>query len=282
MKRLIVMGLIIVPLYIAGCANDNAVNVYDNQPAAPTGLLSITGDNSVYLTWYGVDENDIDGYIIYRNETSPDINANFQRIAEVRYDVYEYTDYNVDNGATYYYRIKAIDGSGQRSDYSNYAMDTPRPEGHNVVIYDYHDGAHYTHTGFDLYAGQRVPYDSLESCDIYLDYDTGIPGFFITVRHSDYYIQDFGFAANFDEVGYSPDSGWSHLGYVEAIEGHIYLLKLWHFSEWHYAKIRVDDLTSNPYAMQFSWAYQTDPGNRELKIRPGIAKHAAADVATIK
>jgi hypothetical protein len=280
MKRLTILGLILAPLLFVACADNNSVNVANYPPAAPTGLTSITGDNSVYLTWYGVEENDVDGYIIYRSTTNP--TDGFQRLAEVRYDVLEYTDNSVYNGDTYYYRVKAIDDAGQRSDYSNYAMDTPRPEGHNVVIYDYHDGAYHSYSGFDLYAGQRVPYDSLESCDIFLDYDTQVPGYFITVRHPDYYIQDFGYADNFDEVGYSPESGWSNLGYVEAIEGHIYLLKLWHFDEWHYAKIMVTNLTTNPYSMQFSWAYQTDPGNRELKIRPDMVKHAATEIVSIE
>lgn len=163
MKRMMILGLLMMPLLIIGCMNDNSTNVVSVPPAAPTGLVSITGDNSVYLAWYGVDQSDIISYRIYRSETSPD--ADFVRIGQVQNSILEFTDYNVTNGQTYYYRVASINESGDRSDFSNYAIDTPRPEGHNVTIYDYHDAIHYDFTGFDLYAGERVPYDSLVSYD---------------------------------------------------------------------------------------------------------------------
>jgi hypothetical protein len=258
---------------IGGCQNQS-MNYYDEVPAAPTGVNSVTGDESVLLYWYAVGEYDIDHYSIYRSHTDPD--AGFTRIATVSQSTTDYTDNNVANGQTYYYRLKAVDEANQASDFSDYAMDTPRPEGSNVIIYDYHDGANYYRTGFDLYAHQRIAYDSSD-CDIYLDYSTGLGIFYIHVRFDDYFIQDYGYANNFDEIGYAPESGWSALNQVEAIEGHVYLLKLYHFNEWHYAKIWVQHLDSNSRTMTFAWAYQTDAGNRELKVRPGIAKHATIE-----
>lgn len=275
--RLLILPLIGLAALAISCADNDVIlnDGYDYEPAAPTGLNSITGDNEVYLYWYAVDEPDIAYYRIYRSRSSA--YSGFTRIATVGYDDTDYLDRNVTNGQTYYYRIAAVDDAGQESQLSNYAMDTPRPEGHNVVIYDYHNGSYYDRSGFDLYAGDYVPYDDVD-CDFYLDYDSAVGGYFITMRHSDYYIQDFGYAADFDDVGYSPEYGWSGFRYVEAIEGHIYIMKLYHFNEWHYAKIRINDLRSGPRSMQISWAYQTDPGNRELKINPEAQKHAAEPV----
>ena len=274
MERLKIIGLLAVALIFAGCGNESVRHV-DPVPAAPTGLNSITGDESVYLYWYAVGENDIEHYAIYRSETNP--NQGLDRIETISASLTDYVDNDVINGATYYYRVSAIDESGQESDLSDYAMDTPRPEGSGVIIYDYRDAANYNRTGFDLYAHQRLPYDS-SYCDIYLDYDISEQAFFIWVRFDDYYIQDFGYASSFDDVGYSQESGWSALHKAEAIEGHVYFLKLRHFSEWHYAKIWVEHLDPNTRTMTFSWAYQTDPGNRELKISPTTLKHVTANL----
>ncbi len=272
MKTLKIITLLAGLAMIGGC-EDESTRYYDEYPAAPTGVNSVTGDESVLIYWYAVGENDIDHYSIYRSNSGP--NENFVRIATVSELTTEYTDNNVTNGHTYYYRLRAVDDAGQASEFSNYAMDTPRPDGRDVVIYDYHDGANYNRTGFDLYAHERVAYDS-DDCDIFLDYDTNLRVFFINVRFNDYYIQDYGYATNFDEIGYAPEAGWSALNEVEAIEGHVYLLKLYHFEEWHYAKIWVQHLENGSRSMTFSWAYQTDAGNRELKVRPGAVKHASS------
>ncbi len=273
--RSIAAIIVAVALTMISCADNDVIvdHGYDYEPAAPTGLNSITGDGEVYLYWYIVDEPDIEFYHIYRSESGA--YGGFHRLATVDYNDDDYIDRNVTNGHTYYYRISAVDYSGQESELSDYVMDTPRPEGHNEVIYDYHESSYYNRSGFDLYAGAYVPYDDVD-CDIYLDYDADAGGYFVAVRHDDYYIQDFGYAADFDDVGYSPEYGWSGFRYAEAIEGHVYLLKLNHFNEWHYAKIRINDLRSGPRSMQFSWAYQTDPGNRELKINPTAVKHQPA------
>jgi len=270
--RILAALIIVMTLTLISCADNDLIvdNEFNFEPAAPTGLNSVTGDGVVYLYWYIVDEPDIDFYRIYRSESGA--YGGFYRLATVGPNDNDYADRRVANGNTYYYRISAVDLSGQESELSDYVMDTPRPEGHNYVVYDFRESSYYSRSGFDLYAGDYIPYDDV-NCDFYLDYDAVAGGYYITVRHNDYYIQDFGYAADFDDVGYSPEYGWSGFRYVEAIEGHIYLLKLNHFNEWHYAKIRINDLRSGPRSMQFSWAYQTDPGNRELKINPTAVKH---------
>jgi hypothetical protein len=276
MKTLKIIILLAGLALIGGC-EDEPTCYDDEYPAAPTGVNSVTGDESILIYWYAVGENDIDHYSIYRSDYGPD--EDFSRIATVSESTTEYIDNDVVNGHTYYYRIRAVDNAGHRSVFSDYAMDTPRPEGANVVIYDYHDGANYNRTGFDFYAHNRVPYNT-DDCDIFLDYDTGLNVFFINVRFNDYYIQDYGYAANFDEIGYAPEAGWSALKEVEAIEGHVYLLKLYHFEEWHYAKIRVQHLENSQRSMTFAWAYQTDPGNRELKVKSGAVKHPSVEMVS--
>lgn len=263
-----VTGLILIAsiVVLAGCNVEKTVYI-NEPPVAPSGLTSITGDEAVYLLWYPVLDDDVDSYLIYRNATGP--TGLFELQATVSASYASWTDNYVYNCTTYYYRVSSYDIYGNESDLSDYTYDTPRPEGYDVVIYDYHDSYHYDLTGYDLYLQERVAYNDPD-CDIYLDYDTFYDAFFINVRHDDYYIQDFGYAEDFDDIGYAPLYGWSGFNSVEAIEGHMYILKLWHFEEWHYARIWITALSIAYGSMQFSWAYQDDPDNRELKIRPDI------------
>jgi len=242
-----------------------------NIHRAPTGLTSITGDESITLLWYPVEVDDIDVYEIWYapGNADPDDLDEYMRLDVISAYYTSWPDYDVQNGVTYYYAVTAIDESGNRSYFSDYVMDTPRDDGYNVTIYDYHidPGS----SGYDLYYQDILAFDH-PNCDIFLEYDSFYDEFFINITYDDYYIQDFGYADEFDDVGYAPASGWSAFSSVEAIEGHMYMLKLRHYDQWHYAKIWITDLNYGSRSMVFSWAYQIDPGNRELKIVPEVVK----------
>ncbi|RKX18069.1 MAG: hypothetical protein DRP26_05900 [Candidatus Zixiibacteriota bacterium] len=270
-RKLVILGLLAGLIFVAGCEKTTTEYVYlDEYPPPPSGITSVTADEAVYMYWHPVEVDDIDGYLVYRNTSET---GTFTLKADISHPDTDWVDTEVINGNTYYYRLSAYDESGNESDLSEaFAMDTPRPEGFDEVIYDYYYEPNYS--GFDLYLGEVVRWDS-EDCDIYLDYDVLLDAFFINVRFEDYYIQDFGYADDFDDVGYAPPDGWSGFNSIEAIEGHMYVLKLRHFGEWHYARVWVTDLffDYDVPAMEFAWAYQIDPGNRELKIVPGMPKH---------
>lgn len=283
MNKVTIIAIVISAMMfiVMGC-EENTVYVSDPQrPATPMGLTSITGDGAIKLLWYPVEMDDIDYYVIYwapgsANPADPD---EYDYLTSVSSNRTSWTDYDVINGNTYYYTMTAVNFAGMESYMSNYAMDTPRPDGYGVHLYDYHmpDTRHLS--GYDLYYHERVSYLDV-NCDFYLDYDSILEAFFITVRHNDYFIQDYGYAADFDDVGYAPPDGWSAFADVEAIEGHIYMLKLRHFDEWHYAKIWITDLDYGYRTMEFSWAYQTDPYNQELSIplNPVMPKNESREV----
>lgn len=270
MKRLVLITLITaILMFIVSCGEKT---VYINNPltpATPTGLTSISGDGLIELMWYPVDMANIDEYAIYwaPGGVDPTDESNYEYMASVSASRYSYTDYDVTNGTTYYYTIAAFNTSGESSNLSNYAMDTPRPEGHNVRLYDYNQSSTYDSSGYDLYYDVHVPYDD-DNCDIFAAFSSTFDCFFLVVSYDEYYIQDYGYVEQFDDIGYAPPDGWSNFVDVEAIEGHMYMLKLNHFGEWHYAKIWVtfiDETPGNRY-ITFSWAYQTDSSNRELSI----------------
>jgi hypothetical protein len=225
----------------------------DNEPpAVPRGLHSITGDGEVLLVWYENTEPDLAGYCIYRSLTPE---GYYYEIGETNLDYF--LDYGLINGQTYYYAISAFDCDDNESDLSyEIVYDTPRPEGYNEKIFDYHDFPYYAGWNFSDYS--VVPYDH-PACDFYYGYDGYNKAPYFFVGRPGGLIQDFGYTESLDEITYAPEYGWSSTGIVEAIKGHTYIFWTW---DNHFAKFRVTSINSDHVI--FDWAYQVDPGNPEL------------------
>src|SRR5439155_447291 len=80
-------------------------------PGAPTGLRATAGDAQVALAWSapaGDGGSLITGYDVYRGTTS----GGETLLASVGTGT-SYTDNNVTNGQTYYYRVSAVNGVGE-------------------------------------------------------------------------------------------------------------------------------------------------------------------------
>ncbi len=245
---------------LGGCTDEVYIVRPDNTPpSVPKGIYSITGDEAVYLFWEANDERDFKEYRIYRSDDGGDY---FRRIATTRTN--EYVDQPLKNGFTYFYVVTARDKYGNESDFSKIAFDTPRPEGWGKIIQDYHrfpGTAGYDFSEYDVTHWQNP------HADVYLDYDDYYGVFFLCVTDDATDIQDFGYTDDLDDVTWSPEDGWSDVGWVEVIFGHSYII--WTRDD-HYAKLRVAGFTFS-YGIVFDWAYQVDEGNQELVPRP---KHA--------
>lgn len=126
-------------LLIAGCggspsdSGDNGDDPPDNgddtedttPPSSPGGLDGTSGDQVVELIWDANDEDDLEGYNLYRAEESfSDVSdmdpTNSNLLSET-----EYSDEDVQNGTTYYYRLTAIDGNDNESSTSSEVEVTP-------------------------------------------------------------------------------------------------------------------------------------------------------------
>ncbi len=260
---IILMG--VVAFFNISCEDTSSRPRDITPPPVPTGLTSTTGDYVIWLEWdpiIGV--SDLDGYSVYRGTD----NHLFYWQADVDDDFTEYADYDVVNGQTYYYGVSSFDYNGNESDVSfDYMVvfDTPRPQGRDVVIYSFTEPNYEDLSGFDFSAEERIPYGTF-STDIFLEFDDfpGIDTYFIHLGANGRGIQDMGHTESLYDITYAPLEGWSLLDYAEAIEGHTYVI--W-TEDNHYAMIRVTDFDEIPArSMTFDWAYQIDPGNRELKI----------------
>jgi hypothetical protein len=252
-----IIFLIGLSFIFIGCEEKVYVFKPDHTPpSVPKGFYSITADEAVWLFWEENDEDDFWEYWVYRRVEG---NTYYKRIAITK--VAEYVDRKAKNGITYYYAVSAVDEDGNESDLSYVVYDTPRPEGFDEIIQDYHQFPKTS--GYDFLNEEVVSYDD-EDADIYLDYDDYYGVYFLCVTDEYTDIQDFGYTDNLDDVNVSPENGWSELGWVEVIVGHSYIIWTW---DNHFAKLRVNGFV-RCYGIAFDWAYQVDEGNPELAPRP--------------
>jgi len=254
MKKHVIGFMLIVAFGILGCEEETTRYIeIDNPPAVPRGIYSITGDGEVEVFWIPVQDEDLMFYRVWRS-----LDDSVYHVVGTTYVAY-YRDLNVTNGVTYYYAVSAVDSAYQESELSwvELVFDTPRPEGENVFVFDYlYDP---DRAGFDFETHRVVRFDATIA-DIFVDYDVSLGAFFINAANELTDLQDMGYTYDFDEIGYAPDEGWSAVGWVEAIEGHTYVI--WTDDD-HFAKMRII-YVSGTTGLAFDWAYQEAPGNLEL------------------
>ena len=266
----LIVGLaLLVPLValFAGCEEDDPVAI-NTPPSAPDGVFSVTGDGQVTICWNPNPENDIAGYDVYWNDQPT---GYYEYVATVGPSENCYVDTDVDNGTTYFYAVLAFDKEGLESDLSYETIfDTPRPEGFDVILYDYL-GQNTSLSGYDFWndqlpvpQGVRQAFDA-STTDVYFGAPSGV--FTIFAARAEVDIQDYGYIDLID-VDWAPDKGWSLAKQVEAIVGHCYVIRIDDGqTSFNVAKIYVKSVT--PDAVTVDWAYQIDPGNLELSPGKG-------------
>jgi hypothetical protein len=250
-------GLAAGLLMLAGCHDSQTGPRRDvTPPTAPRGVFSVTGDHRVWLYWDQNPETDVVAYRIYEGPCDDCLYTQIGGTSGLSLEVD-----GLANGVTRYFAVSAVDRAGNESDLSyNSVFDTPRPEGFGLAIFSVE--AEPDFSGYDFSAYDVVPYDDSE-VDIIYTVDGGWAQ--IVAPFVDTDIQDMGPTASLDDIDWAPNTGWSPSGTVEAIPGHAYVVWTW---DDHYAKFRVVSATGTRVIVD--WAYQVDPGNRELKARRAI------------
>ncbi|GAH75779.1 unnamed protein product, partial [marine sediment metagenome] len=97
-------------------SNEDSATPTDLPPAAPIGLVATSGNEEVTLNWDDNSEGDLDGYNVYRSETSsgPYSQINVSLVATS-----DYTDTELTYDVTYYYVVRAVDLTSNESGDSN-------------------------------------------------------------------------------------------------------------------------------------------------------------------
>ena len=262
-KTLFLAMTILTLFAVSGC-RDEGDHYYGDRtpPTEPRGLFSVTGDGLVDLYWIGNTEEDLAGYRVY---WSLEPYGDYEYMATTVNA--HYTDFDVTNGTTYYYAVTAYDRDGNESELSfETVSDTPRPEGYDLVLYDY-NGSSYMLSGYDFSTYTRQLYD-LPSTDIVYGYDGGMHIMYAWNPDPDWPstdIQDAGYR-DMDEADDAPPDGWAADHLVVLTEGHTYFV--WTRTN-NYAKFYVKEIGAGFVVLD--WAYQTDPENPEL-VQKKLAK----------
>ncbi len=105
--------------YTASC-NSAAISIrYELvAPSSPKNIRSLSGDGAIKLYWDRPADPDVSGYKIYRRTATTD----FLPVGAVSISLY--SDTAVVDGTTYYYRVAAVDGSGNESELSAETAET--------------------------------------------------------------------------------------------------------------------------------------------------------------
>lgn len=271
MKTAMVL-LIVAAFALGGCDDDDDVTILRESPAPqpPQGVTSVTGDDAVYLFWFGPYDHDLDEFIVYRSDVA---DAGYNEIGRVDAEdnpnlnliIYKYIDLTAANGDSWYYAVATVDLDGRVSELSaEDVFDTPRPEG-EVQLAD--TTASPADAGYNFVFDTIVSFDS-PFADIWIDQVGGT--FYINSGLSrDSWLQDMGYTDVFTDtivypdtlrdVGEAPVDGWTAFTGIELIEGHTYVI--W-TDDQHFAKMRVKELYAN--SVLFQWAYQLVRGLPEL------------------
>jgi hypothetical protein len=260
--RAIGIMLLMVAVVLTGC-NDEPTAPRDlTPPAAPRGLYTVTGDQTVYLAWYANTESDVAGYRIYEGPCESGPNCPYDAVGNTPGTTF--TLGGLSNGVTRYFAIAAYDYAGNESALTYETIfDTPRPEGFGAVLGSYL--ATPVASGWDFSVAGVRAFDDPATDMFYGANGTSLM-MFVPDFQTD--IQDAGYAGSLDAVDFAPNGGWSPTGSVELILGHCYVV--WTRDN-NYAKFRVTAIVAQPSAppiVRFDWAYQVAPGNRELRARP--------------
>ncbi len=270
-----VAAIAVGSLWLGGCSDNNCIECVDNEPpAVPAGVFSVTGDGRVTLYWNDVYQDDLAGYAVYRDD---DADGFFDHLTDLAWDenydlatnLHFYVDEDVINGHDYEYAVASFDAAGNESELSfETVVDTPRPEGFNVELFDIAVVPAYS--GFDFSAHARVD-GRLSFADIYVHAVDGV--LHVRANRDDVLLQDYGSVmddagfVNLDVLSWAPLYGWSETGDVELILGHAYVVLIGASElDRHYAKFAVTACAAS--SVMIDWAYQMVPDLRELKAAP--------------
>ncbi len=96
-------------------------------PATPSSLKAIPQNGRVALSWFHEEEPDLSHFKIYRYLNAGIVPSNQDSLGAMGRKARYYIDKTVQNGTAYYYRISAVDSSGNESVLSDEASATPLP-----------------------------------------------------------------------------------------------------------------------------------------------------------
>jgi hypothetical protein len=247
-------------------------------PPVPDAPRVIALDGANYVTWGTAarSASDFSHYRVYQ-----DAGSTSYLLGET--DSEGFLDLLVTNGSTYVYFVTAVDTHGHESAGSARAAGTPRPDFHGEWIYDHFDRP--TASGFrfpDDESTDPIVAGTNPSRDFRVERDAGGAWWLVPNVSASVAVYPVGFATTALKCGVAADAGCVDVsvapssGYTTAavrlLPQTSYVIRIGSGQSAHYGVIRVvfQGFDQNGHAiMIFDWAFQLQPGNRNLAPSTG-------------
>lgn len=98
----------------------------DEAPSEPANLSGTSGDQEIELSWDANDEDDLAGYHLYRSTSNISSIEGMDPVnGSDLIQSSNFTDTDLENGTTYYYRLTAVDENDNESIMSSQLEITP-------------------------------------------------------------------------------------------------------------------------------------------------------------
>ena len=251
----------------------NTVTVDErNRLPAPGNLVSVSLDRAVQLSWpANARQTGGERFAHYRVYSTP-YNLDTDECDASRW-VLEGTTVSEDflatglpNGAPRCFAASAVSVDGHESVWTRPRADTPRYDARNVLLFTRE--VTLAQSGFRFFVPSSGAFGAVlpgDRSDLDFRVERRADGslWLVPVR-SGVRVALYGNApvSDLTSIDVAPASGFSS-GAIEAVPGYGYVFEMLLADGLHYGAVRVTHV-SNDYVL-FDWAYQSDPGNPELK-----------------
>jgi hypothetical protein len=242
---------------------------------SPATLVSISLDGAIHLDW--TDNAAVDGFDYYRlYSASYNIDTNVcgsDWVLEGTTISPAFLVSGIGNGRPRCFAVSAISVEGYESLWSPLRYDTPRPDGHNVILFTSAGDA--TRSGFRFFRDLNndglvartelglVGNATTGTNDLVLTTDGG--GNLMLSRQratTDFRTFGTGLIGALTDIDIAPELGYGTAPILaEAMRGYVFRMDEGDLF-YRYGSLRVSAV--GPDYVIFDWGYQTDPGNPEL------------------
>ncbi len=256
-------------------AQSNVVTVdLQSRLPAPQGLGSISLDRAVQLYWssnaVSASSTTFDHYLVYSTpyDASRGV-CTASWVLEGSTVADGFLSGNLTNGVSRCYVVSAVTHDGHESQWSEARLDTPRPDGRNVVVYSRAarpDSAALLFYDEVAKVPGRVGSAQRADADVTIERHADGSLWFAPARTAvTMALYSTTPVASLTSIDRAPSSGFAAVS-IEATPGYAYVFRLQKADGVHYAAARVAYVTPNYVVLD--WSYQPSVGNVELSIAP--------------